>query len=267
MNYYERHLGDYARDTAHLSLLEHGVYTLLLDRYYATEAGIPADQAHRVARARTDEERAAVDVVLSEFFTLTDGVWKQGRVEGEIEKANARINAARENGRRGGRPKGNRTETQLDTQQEPTGFSVGSQIETQSKALQTPDSIHQARNEASASAPRDAHTRAPVVDMAISLNTAGFRCTPRNPDLLAYADEGGDVAHLLSVASDPACAGKAAGYVLKFARRELAAKPSEVVVTQGTALVVGDARAGPAAPSKRMQAIGAIEEVIRAAGG
>ena len=36
MNYYERHLGDYARDTGHLSMLEHGAYSLLLDRYYAT---------------------------------------------------------------------------------------------------------------------------------------------------------------------------------------------------------------------------------------
>jgi uncharacterized protein YdaU (DUF1376 family) len=51
MNYYERHLGDYAKDTGHLSLLEHGVYTLLLDRYYATESGIPEDQGHRIARA------------------------------------------------------------------------------------------------------------------------------------------------------------------------------------------------------------------------
>ena len=30
MNYYERHLGDYARDTAHLSMMEHGAYGLLL---------------------------------------------------------------------------------------------------------------------------------------------------------------------------------------------------------------------------------------------
>jgi hypothetical protein len=32
MKFYQRHLGDYARDTAHLSLLEHGVYSVLLDR-------------------------------------------------------------------------------------------------------------------------------------------------------------------------------------------------------------------------------------------
>ena len=45
MNYYERHLGDYAKDAGHLSMLEHGAYSLLLDRYYTTEQPIPADQA------------------------------------------------------------------------------------------------------------------------------------------------------------------------------------------------------------------------------
>lgn len=84
MNYYERHLGDYARDTGHLSMLEHGAYTLLLDRYYASEQGIPADQAHRITRARTREEKAATDAVLSEFFTLSGGVWRQSRADDVI---------------------------------------------------------------------------------------------------------------------------------------------------------------------------------------
>lgn len=142
MNYYERHLGDYARDTGHLSMLEHGAYSLLLDRYYITEQGIAADQAHRVARARTREERQAVDTVLSEFFTLKDGIWSHARVEGEIEKAHKKINAARENGKGGGRPK-----KQHQTQEKPTGFSPGSEKETQAKALQTPDSKHQTPEE------------------------------------------------------------------------------------------------------------------------
>lgn len=86
MNYYERHLGDYARDTAHLTMLEHGAYTLLMDRYYTTEVGIPADQVHRLMRARSKEEKAAVDVVLDEFFSLSNGVWVKGRIEEEIEK-------------------------------------------------------------------------------------------------------------------------------------------------------------------------------------
>lgn len=146
MNYYERHLGDYAKDTAHLSMLEHGAYGLLLDRYYGTEAGIPASQAHRVARARTKEERQAVDDVLSEFFSLVDGVWINGRADEEIAKANVKINAAKENGKKGGRPKKTSAGYEKETQQKPSGLSVGSEIETESKAHQTPDTSYSDTN-------------------------------------------------------------------------------------------------------------------------
>lgn len=45
MNFYKRHIGDYIKDAAHLSLLEHGVYARLMDVYYTREAGIPDGQA------------------------------------------------------------------------------------------------------------------------------------------------------------------------------------------------------------------------------
>lgn len=86
MNYYERHLGDYARDTGHLSMLEHGAYTMLLDRYYASEQAIPEDQAYRLARARTEDERNAVDSVLREFFVLEADGWHQRRCDAEIAR-------------------------------------------------------------------------------------------------------------------------------------------------------------------------------------
>lgn len=88
MNYYERHLGDYARDTGHLSVLEHGVYTLLLDRYYATERPLPLDPAecYRLARAQSKQERAAVDWVLMEFFQRVDDGFHQPRVDEEIAR-------------------------------------------------------------------------------------------------------------------------------------------------------------------------------------
>lgn len=143
MNYYERHLGDYAKDTAHLTMIEHGAYSLLLDRYYGTEQGIPADQAHRIARARTKEEKAAVDVVLAEFFLLVDGVWTNRRAEEEIIKTQAKINAAKENGKKGGRPKKQKSGSENETQQKPSGLFMGSENETQQKAHQSPDTRHQ----------------------------------------------------------------------------------------------------------------------------
>lgn len=142
MNYYERHLGDYARDAGHLSMLEHGAYTLLLDRYYSTEQPIPADQVYRVARAHSAAEKKAVDSVLHEFFVLDNGVWTKGRVQEEIVKAQAKIEAARTNGVKGGRPKQNPTVTQ----EKPTGLSLGSISVTQQKALQSPISNLQSPN-------------------------------------------------------------------------------------------------------------------------
>lgn len=133
MNYYERHLGDYARDTSHLSLIEHGVYTVMMDRYYATESGIPAEQIFRICRARTKEEKIAVETISREFFSLEDGVYKHSRIEGEIEKARSRIDAARGNGKKGGRPKKNPPGS--------SGLTMGSEIETQSKAPHAPCSM------------------------------------------------------------------------------------------------------------------------------
>lgn len=84
MNYYPRHIGDYLTATAHLSLLEHGVYARLLDVYYTREAPIPDGQAERLCGARTPEEKEAVRVVLEEFFELVDGEWRQARCDDEI---------------------------------------------------------------------------------------------------------------------------------------------------------------------------------------
>lgn len=86
VNYFDFHIGDYMRDTAHLSLLEHGVYMRLLLAYYGREAPIPDDAAERLAGARSPVERKAVRTVLGEFFELRDGSWHQGKCEREIEE-------------------------------------------------------------------------------------------------------------------------------------------------------------------------------------
>lgn len=83
MNFYKHFLGDYARDTAHLSMLEHAAYRLLLDHYYATEHKLPVPvQCERICRATTEEEKAAVRSVLNQFFK--SGV--NGRADREIKQ-------------------------------------------------------------------------------------------------------------------------------------------------------------------------------------
>ena len=81
MNYYKRHLGDYANDTRHLSMLEHGAYTLLLDHYYATEKPIPDSLCERIAHATSSTQKKAVYSVLNQFFTKLNGLWFSNKCE------------------------------------------------------------------------------------------------------------------------------------------------------------------------------------------
>lgn len=85
MNYYPRHLGDYARDAGYLSLTEHGAYTLLLDWYYANERPIPRELVFSICKASTRSEKQATEKVLRAFFRWDDKAgWQHKRVEEEL---------------------------------------------------------------------------------------------------------------------------------------------------------------------------------------
>lgn len=105
MNYYKRHIGDYAAKAGHLTPLEHGVYTLILDAYYNREEAPTKQEATRWARARTREEKLAVDAVLEEFFDDVDGKFVQKRVEEELEAFRLRREVNRKLGAKGGKAK------------------------------------------------------------------------------------------------------------------------------------------------------------------
>lgn len=85
MHYYQHSIGDYRRDTMHLSLLEHGVYRQLLDLYYLNECELNAN-ALRLICARTAEEIQAAESVLNEFFERTENGYKHKRCDEEIER-------------------------------------------------------------------------------------------------------------------------------------------------------------------------------------
>ena len=100
MHYYTFNIGDYRRDTFHLTLLEHGIYRQLIDTYYLNERPLPADPAvvMRTHSARTKDEKAAVLAVLENFFFLTPEGWIHNGCEKTIEKyreksAKARVSA------------------------------------------------------------------------------------------------------------------------------------------------------------------------------
>lgn len=87
--WYSFYPADYARDTAHLTMIEHGAYRLLLDHCYMTGKPLPANEVHlhRVCRALAPEEQNALHTVLHQFFTLTNEGWVHERVQAELAKS------------------------------------------------------------------------------------------------------------------------------------------------------------------------------------
>lgn len=86
MHYYAKNIGDYARDTGHLSMTEHGAYNLLMDVCYATERPLPLDRVRVYALVRAIErrDRAAVDKCMEDFFDLREDGYHQKRIDAEI---------------------------------------------------------------------------------------------------------------------------------------------------------------------------------------
>ncbi len=86
MNYYNFHIGDYARRTRHLTVLEDLFYRRLLDLYYTTETPLPLDlaQLYRLTMASEESFREALRSVLNEFFRQTEEGWVNARADEEI---------------------------------------------------------------------------------------------------------------------------------------------------------------------------------------
>lgn len=96
MHYYTFNIGDYRRDTSHLSLLEHGIYRQLIDTYYLNEQPLTADldTLMRTHSVRSAIECEALKNVLADFFELTAEGYIHtgcervlGRFHGKSEKA------------------------------------------------------------------------------------------------------------------------------------------------------------------------------------
>ena len=137
MNYYQHHIGDFMRDTAHLSPVEECFYRRALDWYYVNEKPLPLElnQVHRYLRANTKTDKQAVSTVLSDFFKKTASGFVHSRCEIELEKFRCKKDASKENGKLGGRPKKNNDLQNLGVSD---GLELGLNLETQNNLNQEP---------------------------------------------------------------------------------------------------------------------------------
>jgi len=107
MNYYKRHIGDYAKKAGKLTMLQHGAYTLLLDACYDRERIPTLEEALEWSWAMSQDEIDAVIFVHTKYFPKNDnGQHTQKRVLEEllsyqsISETNKRIAIEREQKRK-----------------------------------------------------------------------------------------------------------------------------------------------------------------------
>lgn len=87
MHNYRFDIGDYRRRTAHLTLLEHGIYRSLIDTYYLNEVPFEIDltMLKRTLLIRTDEEKSSFDNIIEEFFLITDDGYRHEHCDEVLE--------------------------------------------------------------------------------------------------------------------------------------------------------------------------------------
>jgi uncharacterized protein YdaU (DUF1376 family) len=103
MHYYQFNIGDYIKNTLHLSVMEDIAYRRLLDLYYDSEQPIPIDIPKVSRRLRMDCD--VVQSVLDEFFELTEDGYRNHRADLEILDYQEYLAKQKANGLKGGRPK------------------------------------------------------------------------------------------------------------------------------------------------------------------
>ena len=99
---------DFEADTSHLTLAEDGAYNRLLRLCWMTPGcSLPDDETWiiRRMRARSDDEVSAVQGVISEFFTASNGRLSNARLTKEWLAANEAHEKRKTAGRKGGKAK------------------------------------------------------------------------------------------------------------------------------------------------------------------
>jgi len=103
MHYYQFNIKSYCSDTAHLSNEEDLAYRRLLDLYYDTEQPITQNIPSLSRRLRVGLQE--LEIVLNEYFVLSENGWVNSHCEHVIREMNAFVEKQRINGKLGGRPK------------------------------------------------------------------------------------------------------------------------------------------------------------------
>ena len=88
MHYYQHNIKDFNNATRHLTRVERALYRDSIELYYDGEQPLTSDESvlYRRLMVVSDDEKKALNYVLSEFFYLDGDFYRNTRCDSEIEK-------------------------------------------------------------------------------------------------------------------------------------------------------------------------------------
>lgn len=95
MHYYQFNIGDYVKDTQHLSEMEDLAYRRMLDLYYRSEKQLPLDEQEIARLIRMRSHCDCIALVLREFFERTADGYANSRVDKEISAFKSKSDKAK----------------------------------------------------------------------------------------------------------------------------------------------------------------------------
>lgn len=109
------YVGDYLRDTMHLSREDHGSYFLLILAYWSNRGPLPDDPEYLAAIAKVQQtEWQTVSKRLARFFQIGNGVWRHKRIDAELKRSQAVSEARSRAGKAGAQAKRKQTESNAE---------------------------------------------------------------------------------------------------------------------------------------------------------
>ena len=189
MHYYERNIGDYHRKAGRLNILQHGVYTLLIDACYDRETfPTTIEEAIDWVWATSPEEIEAVKFVLKKFFKQEDGMYIQKHIQEDLNTYKSFIGKQSDNGKKGGRPKGSKNKKNNsgnddaggnpeETQEKPTETQINPEIPNESQEKPKPITIEPSNQEPDGSSGNNAceeKTLPPIQFATYQVHDRGF---------------------------------------------------------------------------------------------
>ena len=219
MHFYQFNIGEYRRDTAHLTPEEHYIYRTLIDWYFLDEKPISSDIQLITRKLGLSNDRSTtVQQVFNDFFTLDGNRYIHGRIEADIHAYHQLLSVASKAGKASAAARKANKQAALER------VLNGCCTTVQPNRNQKPETIKQLKThtpEPCVSGQAEKPTPGQVTKAIISAGLDPTKTNPAHPTLTALIDAGATLDEFVGAATSAVAKNKPElSYVLGIVKKQ-----------------------------------------------